>query len=146
MAKLTEETRRKLEMNMLYNPPGLIDAAEELDPDFLGGWIIPADKNDADKPGQPGIKGTDDFEFNPPVDYPDYVPPSKQEVYDKWLELYAEYDKKYYQLERKIDYERLEEQIDKLFHDVENGFFGEAAKSGQFFQCINNVKCKWPKE
>ena len=40
----------------------------------------------------------------------------------------------------------IEEQLDKLFHDIDNGKFGDDAKSGLFFIGIKAVKDKYPKK
>ena len=40
----------------------------------------------------------------------------------------------------------IEEQLDKLFHDIDNGKFGDDAKSGLFFIGIQAIKDKYPKE
>lgn len=42
-------------------------------------------------------------------------------------------------------YPQVKEQLDMLWHDINNGLFGEAAKSGKFFTALNEVKTRYPK-
>jgi len=41
-------------------------------------------------------------------------------------------------------YTLLKEQLDNLFHDIDNGKFGDAAKTGQFYLARKAVKDKYP--
>lgn len=41
-------------------------------------------------------------------------------------------------------YSMLSEQLDKLFHDIDNGKFGDTAKTGQFYLARKAVKDKYP--
>ena len=45
---------------------------------------------------------------------------------------------------REAYYEILAEQLDKLYHDIEDGKFGDAAKTGQFYLGRKAVKDKYP--
>ncbi len=65
-----------------------------------------------------------------------YPKPTDEET----IEWYNEF--KYLQ-ERK--YESLEEQLDRLTHDIESGLFGEDAKTGQFYLKNKAVKDVAPK-
>jgi hypothetical protein len=38
----------------------------------------------------------------------------------------------------------LSEQLDKLYHDIDSGKFGDAAKTGQFYLARKAVKDKFP--
>jgi hypothetical protein len=42
-------------------------------------------------------------------------------------------------------YPKVAEQLDKLWHDIDAGLFGEDAKTGQFFLAIQKVKNEHPK-
>ena len=42
-------------------------------------------------------------------------------------------------------YTLLREQLDNLFHDIDSGKFGDAAKTGQFYLARKAVKDKFPK-
>jgi len=48
-------------------------------------------------------------------------------------------------VERRNSFGRLEEQLDMLFHDIDNGVFGEQAKTGVFYTHIKNIKDSNPK-
>lgn len=37
------------------------------------------------------------------------------------------------------------EQLDLLYKDIEQGLFGEAARSGGFANYVRNIKSTWPK-
>lgn len=41
-------------------------------------------------------------------------------------------------------YSMLSEQLDKLYHDIDSGKFGDAAKTGQFYLARKAVKDKFP--
>ena len=45
---------------------------------------------------------------------------------------------------RKKYYTLLEEQLDKLYHDIDSGKFGDTAKTGQFYLARKAVKDKFP--
>lgn len=50
-----------------------------------------------------------------------------------------------YQANRRAQYGFIEEQLDKLFDDIDSGLFGENAKTGQFYTFIKGVKDANPK-
>lgn len=43
------------------------------------------------------------------------------------------------------DYGEISIQLDMLFHDINNGLFGENAKEGTWYNHIKNIKEKYPK-
>lgn len=45
---------------------------------------------------------------------------------------------------RKEWYSALNEQLDKLYHDIDSGKFGDSAKTGQFYLARKAVKDKFP--
>ena len=45
---------------------------------------------------------------------------------------------------RKEWYSALNEQLDKLYHDIDSGKFGDTAKTGQFYLARKAVKDKFP--
>lgn len=147
MAKLSENELRQLGFDMLFAPPGLQDAAEELDPNFKGGFSW--DGMLVHKVNDPKFNSVDDFEYIPSADdnEQDYIPPSKEKILQKWQELFVEYCNKTYQIQRKISYDTLtvEEQLGLLWHDINSGFFGETAKQSQFYTEILQIKNNWPK-
>ena len=57
----------------------------------------------------------------------------------------TELDKLSYRQDRKYAFEMWGDQLDKLYHDVESGKFGEAAKSGDWYVGITSVKNAYPK-
>jgi hypothetical protein len=42
-------------------------------------------------------------------------------------------------------YPQIAEQLDKLWHDIHSGLFGEPAKTGSFYLTIKAVKDEFPK-
>jgi len=46
---------------------------------------------------------------------------------------------------RKPEYGEINNQLDMLYHDINNGLFGENAKTGTWFSHVKNVKEKYPK-
>jgi hypothetical protein len=45
---------------------------------------------------------------------------------------------------RRKYYTHIEEQLDKLYHDIDSGKFGDTAKTGQFYLARKAVKDKFP--
>lgn len=50
-----------------------------------------------------------------------------------------------YQQQRAAAYDSIAEQLDKLYHDIDNGLFDNAAKTGQFYLHRKLVKETYPK-
>lgn len=46
---------------------------------------------------------------------------------------------------RKPEYGELNAQLDMLFHDIDNGLFGDNAKTGTWYNHIKTIKTKYPK-
>lgn len=46
---------------------------------------------------------------------------------------------------RKPEYGELNIQLDMLFHDINNGIFGDDAKTGTWFNHVKSIKEKYPK-
>ena len=57
----------------------------------------------------------------------------------------AELDKLSYRQDRKYALEMWGDQLDQLYHDIESGKFGEAAKSGDWYVGITSIKNAYPK-
>ena len=128
-----------------FMPPELTDVALELDSNFVGGFKYSKDPDS--KPGKPGITSVDDFEYNPAwedantkIDYT--MPFTKAELLAKWQEKYTEYNNKVYRLDREIEYPQLAEQLDALFHDIDDG---KLDKTGSFYTLLKEVKDTYPK-
>ena len=45
---------------------------------------------------------------------------------------------------RSLYYQSIVDQLDKLYHDIDSGKFGDAAKTGQFYLARKAVKDKFP--
>lgn len=60
-----------------------------------------------------------------------------QEIMEKMAEVSS------YRIGRSYEFWR--EQLDKLFHDIESGKFGEDAKTGEFYISLKEVKDGSPK-
>ena len=82
--------------------------------------------------------------------------PTKADVEAEIVRLNAIHESKRYQRQRTNDvserrsgiqtsYPKLAEQLDQLFHDIESGKFGEAAKTGDWYVGISSVKNTFPK-
>ena len=82
--------------------------------------------------------------------------PTKAEVEAEIARLNAIHESKRYRRQRTNDvserrsgiqtsYPKLAEQLDQLFHDIESGKFGEAAKTGDWYVGISSVKNTFPK-
>lgn len=50
-----------------------------------------------------------------------------------------------YAVLRRSEYGLVTEQLDLLYHDVQQGYFGEAAKQGAWVQRIAEIKQQYPK-
>ena len=69
--------------------------------------------------------------------------PTTREVQEKRDQLIEEHKRTEYQRSRLVDYPSIGEQLDMLFHDIEQG--ATMDKEGAFYQAINKVKKKYPK-
>jgi len=85
------------------------------------------------------ISGADD---NGSAIFSDTQPYTWQQVSIKQAELQADYDAKQYQRNRAEKYPSIQDQLDKLFHDINNGTLDN---TGKFFTAINIVKTNNPK-
>jgi len=50
-----------------------------------------------------------------------------------------------YQMARALAYPQIAEQLDKLFHDIDDGLLGEDAKTGSLYLALKEVKDDNPK-
>ena len=69
-----------------------------------------------------------------------------------WTEIEAEvareqaiYDYYAYERSRKAAHKPIEEQLDLLYHDIENGLLGAAATTGSWYVGITSIKTAHPK-
>ncbi len=51
-----------------------------------------------------------------------------------------------YAEKRRQNYPDLTEQLDKLYHDIEDGLFGDDAKTSEFYQARKKIKEAYPKQ
>lgn len=134
-----------LNRNVAFMPPTLTVCAQQLDPNFAGGYQTGGDSDST--PGSPGITSVDDFTYLPGYDdngnVIDYTPTfTDEELLQKWQENYDLEMAKVYQLDRSAEYPELGDQLDALFRDIQNGTL---TTSGEFFNLINEVKTTYPK-
>ena len=114
---------------------GLQDALIHFNSNITGSWY--------------GWIDTDDGEVysNLKLINDDATMPTEEEVNAKIAELQADLD--YINLDyvkaRKFSYPALEEQFDKLYHDIDDGLLGEDAKTGSWYLAIKEVKDDNPK-
>lgn len=71
--------------------------------------------------------------------------PTEQEILDKQAELQTDYDNKQYQRDRAVEYPKIGDQLDKLWHSIDSD---ETLKTqfSDFYNAIKTVKDKYPKE
>lgn len=50
-----------------------------------------------------------------------------------------------YDIQRKFAYNPLEEQLDQLWHDIDDGKLGDAAKTGVWYNGVKSTKDAYPK-
>ena len=64
------------------------------------------------------------------------------EVTINWSSVNSWVDPDQYKIDRASEYPNIAEQLDKLYHDINNGTL---TTSGDFYSAINAVKTKYPK-
>ena len=135
----------KLHKDVSFMPPSLSEVSLALDPNFVGGWKSPVSTDSF--PDKPGITSVDDFEYNPGYtdagELIDYTPPfTKEQLLAKWTEGYNDLNGKTYIYDRECEYPSLGEQLDALFHDIDQG---KLDKTGTFYALLKEVKDTYPK-
>jgi hypothetical protein len=137
-----------LAVRVSFMPPSLTDAATVLDSNFIGSWSHSAQLENY-SPEEPAFTSGDDFAYapamdpNPPYEALEYTPPSNEDVYTQWKLMFDEYSTSaVYRLQRETEYPSLGEQLDALYHDIENGTI---STSGAFASLIKEVKDTYPK-
>ena len=136
----------KLHKDVSFMPPDLSICSLALDPNFVGGWKF--QKSDtASFPDKPGITSVTEFEYNPAYndagELIDYTPSfTKEQLLAKWTEGYNDLNGKTYIYDRECEYPRLGEQLDALFHDIDEG---KLDKTGSFYALLKEVKDTYPK-
>ena len=119
---------------ILFKEPTLGDALSFLNTDTPNwwSWINPAD-GEVYSNVQSHIDGVD--------------VPSEADCQAKLAELQAIWDAENadYVIARKNAYPKIAEQLDKLFHDIDDGLLGEDAKTGSLYLALKQVKDDNPK-
>ena len=69
--------------------------------------------------------------------------PRKRSAFKEWIEGRNK-ELQDFIANRKISYPELGEQLDCLWHDIDDGKFGETAKTGNFYTELKAVKDKYP--
>ena len=64
------------------------------------------------------------------------------EITINWSSVNSWSDPEQYKIDRSSEYPNIAEQLDKLYHDINNGTL---TTSGDFYSAINAVKTKYPK-
>ena len=107
--------------------PSLLGVIREIDPTA----VVIVENDDVDK--IQWVDGTN------PID--------KATILAKKSEIDAEWNKNKYQRDRKEDFRQLgiREELDLLWHDIDDGKFGADAKTGGFYTTIKALKDKYPK-
>ena len=107
--------------------PSLVGVIREIDPTA----VVIIENDDVDK--IQWVDGTN------PID--------KATILAKKSEIDAEWNKNKYQRDRKEDFRQLgiREELDLLWHDIDDGKFGTDAKTGGFYTTIKALKDKYPK-
>jgi len=85
------------------------------------------------------VSGSDD---NGSAIFSDTQPYTWSQVNTKKSALQTQYDNDAYKRDRKAAYPEIGEQLDKLFHDIDNGTL---TTSGDFYTALNAVKTANPK-
>lgn len=78
------------------------------------------------------------------IDNPVTELPTEAEINAKLAELQSAYDAKNqtYQINRAKEYSHIFDQLDKLWHDIDDG---KLDKTGSFYTAIKTIKDKYPK-
>ena len=114
-------------INYSFGLPSISEIIREIDPTA----IVIVDDEDVDK--IQWVDGT--------------TPIDKATILAKKSEIDAEWSKNKYQRDRKEDFRQLgiREELDLLWHDIDDGKLGADAKTGGFYTTIKALKDKYPK-
>ena len=72
-------------------------------------------------------------------------PIPKTTIEAKKAEMLSTWNAKNYSRQRRETYTVLREQLDMLWHDIDDGKLGDDAKTGQFYTAIKTIKDQYPK-
>jgi hypothetical protein len=70
---------------------------------------------------------------------------SKKVQNGKIVDISAQENDFSYDFNRYLEYPAIREQLGALWHDIDQGLFGENAKQGKFYTTVLDVKNKFPK-
>jgi len=129
--------------NITYPIPSIATAVETLRPGWR--WFL-TDEQTSNAEWTPGNPSDEDLSKN--IDRGENHELSEL----TWDEVQAEitreqaiYDHYEYERTRKENYPSIENQLDLLYHDIENGLLGIAATTGSWYVGISSVKTSNPK-
>ena len=72
-------------------------------------------------------------------------PPTLSEISEELNRENEVYNQYAWERDRKDSFPSIESQLDTLYHDIENGKFGEDAKTGAWYVGISSIKTSYPK-
>jgi hypothetical protein len=72
-------------------------------------------------------------------------PPTLDEISEELNRENEVYNQYAWERDRKDTFPSIESQLDTLYHDIENGKFGEDAKTGAWYVGISSIKTSYPK-
>lgn len=76
------------------------------------------------------------------LDWHDESPkPTKEELDSQWYNVKIQAESKEYQYKRALEYPKITDQLDMLYHDIKNG----TLETGNWIQSVESVKEKYPK-
>lgn len=73
------------------------------------------------------------------------VMPSEEAILEAKNSVLALYQTNEYQKFRAVTFPKITDQLDLLWHDIDQGLLGAQAKTGQWYQTIKSVKDQYPK-
>ena len=76
----------------------------------------------------------------------DAVMPTEAALLEAKTAVLSLYHNNEYQKYRALSFPRIADQLDLLWHDIDQGLLGDAAKTGTWYQAVNAVKQQYPKE
>lgn len=76
----------------------------------------------------------------------DTVMPLPEAILEAKNSVLALYQNNEYQKYRALSFPKITDQLDLLWHDIDQGLLGEAAKTGAWYRAVDAVKQQYPKE
>ena len=92
-----------------------------------------------------GVSGPNEGPLSDYTFHDGQTPPTEKAVQDKLKELQTDYDAKQYQRDRALAYPDPKEQLDLLWHAIDDGKFNVKSKETDFYKKLKAVKDANPK-